>query len=184
MTRQQYEDLTASARRRLVLASLLRSTLTVTVLIALYGLMPLDRLLDTGAAIWLVGGLVVFTAVITWQVREIAVSDTPRLRAIETLMVGLPMLLLIFAAVYVVLEHNQPDSFTEPLNRVDSAYFTLTVFATVGFGDITPRTELARLIVMLQMVVDLVAVGVIARVIIGAVEVSVQRKALGKSDNT
>jgi hypothetical protein len=180
---QQYDNLPVAARRRLVVESLLRSTLTVTVLIVLYYLLPLDHMLNSGAAIWLIIGLMAFAVVITWQVRAIARSDTPRLRAVETLTVGLPMLLLIFSAVYVVLEHNQSGSFTEPLDRVGSAYFTLTVFATVGFGDIAPITELARLIVMLQMIVDLVAVGVIARVIIGAVEVSVHRRSGSSPDD-
>ena len=30
-----------------------------------------------------------------------------------------------------------PGAFTERMNRLDSLYFVITVFATVGFGDIT-----------------------------------------------
>lgn len=183
MRREQYDRLSAATRRKLVTGVLLRSTLTVGVLVALYCLLPLDTVLDATAVVWLVGGLGVFTAVIIWQVRAIANSDTPRLRALEALTMGLPLLLLIFAAMYVVLEHNAAGSFTEPMDRVDSAYFTLTVFATVGFGDITPRTELARLIVMLQMIVDLIAVGVIAKAIFGAVEVSVHRRSRSGSED-
>ena len=49
-------------------------------------------------------------------------------------------------------------------------YFTVTVFATVGFGDITAVTETARGVVIVQMLLGLVLVGVIARVIFGAVQ--------------
>jgi len=45
------------------------------------------------------------------------------------------------------------------LTRSDSLYFTVTVFSTVGFGDITPKTELARLLVTGQMVVDVIILG-------------------------
>ena len=43
------------------------------------------------------------------------------------------------------------------------------MFATVGFGDITAKTEVARLVVTVQMMIDLVILGLGARVILGAV---------------
>jgi len=33
------------------------------------------------------------------------------------------------------------------LSHTDGLYFTVTVFSTVGFGDITAKTETARLVV-------------------------------------
>ena len=41
------------------------------------------------------------------------------------------------------------------------------MFSTVGFGDITAKTEAARLVVTGQMITDLVVVGI--RIILGAV---------------
>ena len=180
---RRYEDLPPSARRRLVAGSVLRSGLTVAVLVAVYYLIPVNRLLDAEAAAGLLAGLVVFAAVIAWQTRTITRSETPRLRALRALSVGLPLLLLIFALTYVVLARNQTASFTEPLNRTDALYFTVTVFATVGFGDIAPRSGAARVIVTTQMLVDLVVVGVIAKLIFGAVEVSVRRRAPSAPDS-
>lgn len=173
---RRYEDLPPSARRAVVTLALLRAALTVAVLVTVYYLVPLNGLLDSEAAAGLLAGLATFTAIITWQIREIARSENPRLRAIQTLATGLPLLLLIFALTYVVLARNQPGSFSEPLNRTGALYFTVTVFSTVGFGDITARSEPARVIVMTQMLVDLVVVGVIAKLIFGAVQVSVQRR--------
>ena len=54
----------------------------------------------------------------------------------------------------------------------------MTVFATVGFGDIAPVSELARVLVTIQMLVGLVAVGVIAKLVLGAVQVAVARRAV------
>ena len=42
-------------------------------------------------------------------------------------------------------------SFTEPLTRADALYFTVTVFSTVGFGDITAKSETARVVLIVQM---------------------------------
>jgi hypothetical protein len=38
----------------------------------------------------------------------------------------------------------------------------------VGFGDITPKTDLARLVTTVQMLADLAVVAVVIRLILGA----------------
>ena len=50
---------------------------------------------------------------------------------------------------------NAPDTFSEPLNRTGALYFAVTVLSTVGFGDITPKTDPSRWLVMAQMIIDL-----------------------------
>ena len=54
------------------------------------------------------------------------------------------------------------------MTRTTALYFTVTVFSTVGFGDITPHTDLARLVTTTQMLADLVVVAVVVRLILGA----------------
>jgi hypothetical protein len=67
---------------------------------------------------------------------------------------------------------DAPQNFTEEISRTDALYFTVTVtvtvFAIVGFGGIAPRTDLARIITMIQMITGLVAVGLVVRVVLGA----------------
>ena len=94
----------------------------------------------------------------------------------ETLAIGLPSLLLLYASVYTILAVNEPASFTQVLDRTDALYFTMTVFTTVGFGDIAPATHLARVMTMTQMVIGLVAVGLVARLLFGAVQMAVNRR--------
>ena len=81
----------------------------------------------------------------------------------------IPLLILVFASAYVAVADNVSDSFSEDLSRLDAVYFTVTVLATVGFGDISPRSEAARGLVTAQMLVDLVLVGLIAKVLVDAV---------------
>jgi voltage-gated potassium channel len=111
-------------------------------------------------------------------VRTILASNVPRLRAIQTVAVDLPMLLLVFASVCVQIKTNRPNSFTEALSRTDALYFTVTVtvFAPVGFGDIAPKSELARIITMTQMMMGLVALGLVAKIVVGAVQTAVARR--------
>ena len=176
MTRRRYEELTPRARRRLVTLYLLRSAASVTLLVVVYYKAPLDVSLDTASWIEFCVALLAFAAMIAWQVRAIINSDLPRLRAIQAVAVGLPLLLLIFASTYIVIARNQSDAFTEALSRTDSLYFTVTVFATVGFGDIAPKTELARVVTMIQMLLGVIVVGLIAKIFLNAVQVAVRRR--------
>jgi len=118
-----------------------------------------------------------FAGVITWQVRAILRSQYPALRAIEALAFAIPLFLLVFAAAYVKLADTQAQAFTESLNRTDALYFTITVFSTVGFGDIAPVATAARVTTMVQMLGDLVVVGLVLRVMLGAVREGRERRA-------
>jgi hypothetical protein len=44
------------------------------------------------------------------------------------------------------------SAFGERLTHTDGLYFTVTVFSTVGFGDITAKSQAARLVVTGQMI--------------------------------
>jgi hypothetical protein len=59
--------------------------------------------------------------------------------------------------------------------RTDSLYFSVTVFTTVGFGDIAARSEAARLVVTLQMLLDLLLLGLVVKLFFSAIKRSQQR---------
>jgi voltage-gated potassium channel len=162
-------------RRWRIAASLSRAGLSTIALLALYYRVPLDRPADLGLLMWLVIGLVAIGGVIGWQARAIAVSDMPRLRAVETAVAGLAALLILYASVYVVMSNGRPASFSEVLGRTDALYYTMTIFATVGFGDITPTAESTRIVTMTQMLVGILAVGLAAKLLVGAVQDAVTR---------
>ena len=52
----------------------------------------------------------------------------------------------------------------------------MTVFATVGSGDITAKSETARVVLIVQMLADLALLGAGARVAAGAVRRGQQRR--------
>ena len=160
----------------MVVRALLRAVGSTVVLVAIYYLLPLDRSSAWAAVTMLAAGLVVLVALVAFQVRSIVGSPFPGLRAVEALATSVPLFLLLFAGTYLVMAAISAGNFTQPLTHTDALYFTITVFATVGFGDITARTEAARLVVSGQMIADLVIIGLGARIIVGAVRLGRQRQ--------
>jgi len=170
------QSLTRAQRRRILRRALTRSLASTIFLVALYCLAPMDKL--QGVPLWvsLSAGLAILVVVILLQVRRITRSRYPGLQAVEALAVTAPLFLLLFASAYLVLAQADPANFSTPqLNRTDTLYFTLTVFSTVGFGDITAISQTARVVVMIQMVLDLVVLGLGVQVYRGAVNVGRQR---------
>lgn len=170
-----YADLEPRQRRRLLGRTALSAAVTPAALLALYYTLPLDHPLSGAHALWFVVGFLVFAAAVAWQVYSIIRSPHPRLRAIEALAAVVPVFVLMFAGTYFLLAAARPGSFSEPLSRTDALYFTVTVFATVGFGDITPKTGTSRILLTIQMIGDLVLVGLVAKLLVGAVQIGLKR---------
>lgn len=159
-----------TAGRRPVFRALARSAATVALLLVLYFRLPLTRPVRWTTGAILLSGLALIALVVAWQIRSVMRSRFPVLRAMETLSMTLPIFLILFAAVYVIMVREDPHAFTQELTRIDALYFVVTVFATVGFGDISPVSELARVVVTVQMVCDLLVLGVVVRAMLLAVQ--------------
>ena len=111
------------------------------------------------------------------QMRRIELGRFPAVNAIEAMILIAAMFLAVFASMYVMMSASDPSSFTEPLSHFTAFYFALTVLATVGFGDITPVGDGARLVCMVQMAIDIVFLAVLVRVISSAAQKSSAAKA-------
>jgi voltage-gated potassium channel len=173
------QSLSRVQRRRLLRRALFRSLASAVVLVALYYLAPMQDLQGVPVSVSLLVGLAIFVVVVLLQVRDIAGHKYPGMRAVEALAVTAPLFLVMFAATYFVLAQDNAANFsTHQLNRTDSLYFTLTVFSTVGFGDITATSQSARVFVMVQMVLDLVILGLGVQVFRGAIAVGRKRSGI------
>lgn len=156
--------------------SLVRTVFTTAGFVTAYYLLPMDQTRQATASAIVAFGMLAVLLVFIREIRVIARSPRPRLRAAETLAATLPMFLLLFASAYYLLELESPGSFSEPLTRTDALYFALSTFATVGYGDITAHTQLARVMTMLQMTGGLLLVGVAARVLAAAVQTGLRQR--------
>ena len=162
-------------KRRVVIVGIARAMLITVAIMGTYVLLPLDGLSNVSALAVLFVALAAFVVLLVFQLRAISQSSVPGLRAIEALATSVPTLLVIFAGTYYVMGVTSPDWFSESMSKLDSVYFTITVFATVGFGDITATAPESRAAVTIQMVVNVLVLSVGLRVILGVVQAARQR---------
>ena len=162
------ETLLGAFERSHLVRTGLRALATVTVLLLAYYLVPVEGRPHELIAVRLSVALALFIAVLLHEIRQISVHDQPMLRAAVAMATVIPLFLVLFAWIYLTLARSNPATFGAPLDRTSALYFTVTVFSTVGFGDITAKTDPARLVVTVQMVADLAVVAVVIRLIFGA----------------
>ena len=162
------DGLTGRRRRWLLARGLLRALTTAVLLVAFYYVLPLDRIADVSVIVVLAVGIGILAATVVWQVRAIVRADIPGIRATQALATTTSVFLLSLAAIYFLLSLDDPANFTEPLSRSDAIYLTVTIFSTVGFGDISAQSETARLVATAQMLLDLVVLGFGVQLIVGA----------------
>ena len=164
---------TPDQRRRALLIAVVRGLSVTTVLTVAYFSLPLEHLAKFPFAAIIVCGIVILTAVTFHQVRTIIRAAHPAAKAIEALTLTGPLFLLLFASTYFLMSQADSGSFNlSGLTRSDTLYFTVTVFATVGFGDIVATSHSARALVTVQMILDLILIGAVIRAVVEAVRMA------------
>jgi voltage-gated potassium channel len=146
----------------------LRLVATIVLLLLVYYLMPVHAGSTTSDLPWLGLDVLLFTAIVGVQVPLILRARYPFLRSLEAMGLSVSLYLMMFARVYVSLSAADSAAFTQVLDHSNALYFTVTVFATVGFGDISAVTNSVKLVVTVQMILNLVVLGLVVRLLLTA----------------
>lgn len=93
--------------------------------------------------------------------RWTATASDPVLRTAEGLLIIMPLIVVSFATTYLQVSAADDQAFSELLDHVSALYFTVVTMTTVGFGDITPSSDVARVAVTIHIVVTAVLFGVV-----------------------
>lgn len=146
-------------------ASAVRTGVSAALIVGLYAALPVTSTSDVTSVVVLVVGVILLGVIVAVRVRQIVRDPNPGLRAAEALALVVPLFVALFSWSYVLLSAADPGAFSEPLNRIDAAYFCLMILSTVGFGDISPTADLSRLLVAGQIVISLTLLAGAVRVI-------------------
>jgi hypothetical protein len=177
---KEFASLDKAGRNRVVRRSALHVCTVLAGLAVVYLAAPVTRA-EWGSSwpVWLrlMAAVGVFVVVMVLQMRRILYAEVPEARAVEAVVVSVSVFLVLFSLMYLSLSMADPLSFNERLDKVDALYFTTATFATVGFGDIAALSEVARVTVTVQMLLDLVLIVAVAKVTFFVARSGVRRAA-------
>lgn len=152
---------------------------TVAVLLFFYAILPHqnDGLPGHVVAIFCVG-ITMFAAILVYLVLRNNYTETASdgwLR-LGTSVAALIASLIFFSLTYRQLANSEPGEFVGMTTFVDALYFTVSTTLTVGFGDIHAAGQLARLMVISQMLFTVVVLAAAGRSIGGILQSHAKRK--------
>mgnify|MGYP001604684137 CR=1 FL=1 len=124
-------------------------------LVVLFFTVPLSR--RDGNDWWMLLLAVLALGLLATSVVRMVTHGETLFRLLNLLLIVVVVVSLGFYAVAV----NAPGEFDGIETRVDALYFTLTTMTTTGYGDIHATGQLARLLVSLVFVFDLIFLGVL-----------------------
>ena len=101
-----------------------------------------------------------YCAIFTVALARLARSRHPVVDGLILLVLLFALLLLGYGYIYHSISVHDSGAFTTDMTtKISAVYFSVTTLSTVGFGEISPGNDTARLVVMSQMILDLTLLG-------------------------
>lgn len=146
--------------RSLLLAAGARVLGVVFLTLLVYFLVPIQgENAAMAAALLACVGIAFVLTVFARQITRVSRSRRPVLAALEALALVFGLFVSLYALLYVSMSEGDSGAFTQEVDKVAGIYFATTILATVGFGDISPVTNIARIVVTTQMVLGMILIG-------------------------
>jgi voltage-gated potassium channel len=165
-------DVAGTTRReRHVRTGWLRLVISVGGLVGVYYAVPLSQLGSVGrttaSLVLTLAGVAALGWAITGEIRhQLAGDSTTRIPGLFML---LALVAVVFALGYYLLEQTTPGQMAGLETRTDALYFTLSTLGTLGYGDVYAAGQIARGLVAVQIVFDVVFVAALVAVVSGRV---------------
>lgn len=119
---------------------------------------------------WLIGaalGIVATAIGVPYAVRHmlrLRVSPYPLADAVTVIAVLMSLIVVGFAGSYFSLSLHT-NEFPAIHSRIDALYFTVVTLGTVGYGDIVPTGDVAKMVVSVQIMLNLTLIATIIRLL-------------------
>jgi hypothetical protein len=159
-----------------VVRTIANAAIVVVVMVGVYWVVPIQDSVSWGWVLRLLIGLVLTVALIGREFWALQRATRPVVRAVRALTATVAVFVVTFSSTYLAVSHSNAQSFTESLDKVGAAYFTVSTMTTVGYGDIAPVSQGARLLVIVQILLDLVVLAVGARLLVRTATIAMSRR--------
>jgi hypothetical protein len=105
------------------------------------------------------------------------------MRTTDALVLALAVGVLVFALGFYAIEQHDHGQIPGLRTRVDALYFTMATVLTIGYGDVHAQGQLARGVVLVQMVFDVVVLGAAATTLTARLRRTAASKAASRREN-
>jgi hypothetical protein len=141
----------------------LKVVLLPLAVLVVYFVVPVDA---NRAPVGVLAGVVLSVAALAAAVAIVAVEarGARRLTGWHLVLV-LEVVLVVFSFIYFLIADDHPQEFAGMVTRLDALYFSTTTTATVGFGDIHATGQVARGVVTLHMVFNVVFIAAVVNLV-------------------
>lgn len=141
-------------------AGLLATTAGVVVgLVAVYAAAPLSGRNQAWGVLLGLGAMTAVIPILVHRLRGILQAENPFAAAVAAVAVTFTLVILGSASMYFGMASSDPGQFRGLETKIDAVYFAVVIMSTIGFGDITPVGQAARLVTTLHIVVTLTFAG-------------------------
>jgi voltage-gated potassium channel len=147
------------ARRMLSLVGM------VSLILLAYFIIPVENQAQRDIVWRAVVALLALGLLAAGMIRLLQVHAEDNERRIEGLILGIVVVVVFFSFGYYLLARHNPHQVAGLHTRIDALYFAVTTLSTIGFGDVHASGQVARVLVMVQVVFDLVFITAAARLV-------------------
>jgi hypothetical protein len=163
--------------RRSTRAVVGRTALMSALVIGAFYLVPVEPGVTGTQLVLRTVGTVIVGIVVAWlivlQVRH-HLAD-PEQSSLLGLLVALTGGLAFFALADYITAVSDPGQFVELETKTDALYFALTTLTTVGYGDVHAAGQVARGVVIVQLIFNVVFIATGVSVLTGGIRARAQR---------
>ena len=124
-----------------------------------YFVVPVSRELQRGTVLRILVAILLLALLAAGVVRQLRRHLDAKDQRVDGLIVSITVVMAVFAFAYFTLQQRDPSQFAGLETRLDALYFTASTAATVGFGDVHAVGQVARALVLVQIVFNAVFIG-------------------------
>ena len=133
--------------------------LILAAVVVVYFVAPVSREPDRGTVLRILLSILVLALLVAGVVRQLRLHLDDQDRRVDGLIVSIMVVMTVFSMCYFTLQQRDPGQFAELETRLDALYFTATTASSVGYGDVHAVGQVARALVLVQIVFNVVFIG-------------------------
>jgi hypothetical protein len=137
-----------------------RLAAVLILLTTLYFVVPVSQDARGGPLLRLLLTILVLVSLAVAVVAQVRMAADDPARHIDGLVTVIVVVWLMFSLAFYLMADHQPDEVAGLHTRLDGLYFAASTMLTIGYGDVHATGQVARALILVQLLFDAVFVGI------------------------